>query len=98
MIRIEIAQNTSAEVLALLGRLTYVESHAHFIIDKKDLTNYINKAFSVSRTKLDIDNPKNLFIIVYSDDLPVGYAKLILHAEHDSVTSTNCCRLKEFTF
>ena len=94
MIKIEIAKEANTGVLALLGRITYAESHGHFIDDKNDLLQYSNEAFSVSRTKQDINNPKNLFYIIYKDDLAVGYAKLVLNAFHESVVSQNNCRLE----
>ena len=74
MIKIKIAKEADAVVLALLGRVTWAESHGHYIDDKSNLLNYLNNNFSVSKTKQDINNPKNFFYIVYVDDLPVGYA------------------------
>jgi len=94
MIKIKIAKEADTDLLALLGRLTYVESHSQYIDDENDLSKYSNEAFSVSKTKQDINNPKNLFYVIYADDLPVGYAKLVLNAIHKSVVSQNNCRLE----
>ncbi|WP_298903428.1 GNAT family N-acetyltransferase [uncultured Psychroserpens sp.] len=93
MIKIKKAIESNTDVLALLGRLTYVESHGRFIDDKNDLLQYINEAFSVSKTKEDINNPKIIFYIIYVNDLPAGYAKLIVNAYHKDVVSQNNCRL-----
>jgi len=95
MIKIKKAKAADTEVLALLGRITYAESHSHFIDDKNDLSKYTNEAFSVSKTKQDINNPKNLFYIIYVDDLPVGYAKLVVNAKHKSIASQNNCCLEK---
>jgi GNAT superfamily N-acetyltransferase len=94
MINIKIANKANAEVLALLVRLTYAESHSRFIDYKNDLLKYINDAFSVSKTTQDLNNSKNRFYIVYVNELPVGYAKLVLNAAHESVASKNNCRLE----
>lgn len=94
MIKIKIAQEADTDVLALLGRLTYAESHGDFIADKNDLLKYLDKHFSVSKTKQDINNPKHFFYIMLADDLPVGYAKLVLNAKHESIASQNNCRLE----
>ena len=67
MIEIKTAKASDTEVLALLGRLTYVESHGHFIEDKNDLQQYINGAFSVSKTKEELNNSKNLYYIIYAE-------------------------------
>ena len=94
MINIKIAEETDTAVLALLGRLTYAESHGHFIADKNNLLKYLDKNFSVSKTEQDIKNPKQFFYIIYVDDLPVGYAKLVVNAKHESIASINNCRLE----
>lgn len=91
---IKLAKEADAEVLALLGRITYVESHGHFIDDKNDLAKYLDENFSVSNMRLKIKDPQNRFYIVYAEDLPVGYAKIILNAKHESVASQHSCRLQ----
>ncbi|WP_025744008.1 GNAT family N-acetyltransferase [Aquimarina pacifica] len=93
MIKIQIAKEADTEVLALLGRVTWAESHGHYIDDKKNLLQYLDENFSVSKTKQNINNPKNLFYIVYVDDLPVGYAKLVINEGCESITSQNTVRL-----
>ena len=94
MIKIKPAEEADIEVLALLARLTWVESHGHYIDDKTSLLKYLDKNFSVSKTTQDINNPKQRFYIIYVDDLPVGYAKIIVNAIQESVASKNNCRLE----
>ncbi|SHH56009.1 GNAT family N-acetyltransferase [Winogradskyella jejuensis] len=94
MIDIRPATIADAEVLALLGRVTYSESHGHFIDNNDDLMAYMETAFSVSKTKQDITDPKNRFYISYADDLPVGYAKLVLNSGYEDMHSENSCQLE----
>nr|WP_321234972.1 GNAT family N-acetyltransferase [uncultured Psychroserpens sp.] len=94
MIKIKTAKKADTEVLALLGRLTWAESHGHYIEDKNNLLNYLDENFSVSKTKQNIKNTKNHFYIIYADDFPVGYAKIIVNEKQESVTSQNNCRLE----
>ncbi|MDY7393845.1 GNAT family N-acetyltransferase [Aureibaculum sp. 2210JD6-5] len=94
MIKIKLATAADTTVLALLGRLTWAESHGHYVENKNNLLKYLDSNFSVSKTKQEINNPKNLFYIMYVDDLPVGYAKLILNAKNENVASQNNCRLE----
>lgn len=94
MIKIQIAKEADTAILALLGRLTWAESHGHYIDDKYNLLKYLNSNFSVSKTKQEINNPKNFFYIIYADDLPVGYAKIVVNAINESVSSQNNCRLE----
>ncbi|GAA3607746.1 GNAT family N-acetyltransferase [Flavivirga amylovorans] len=94
MIKIQIAKEADIAILALLGRLTWAESHGHYIDDKNNLLEYLNSNFSISKTKQEINNPKNLFYIIYVDDLPVGYAKLVVNVINENVASQNNCRLE----
>jgi ribosomal protein S18 acetylase RimI-like enzyme len=94
LITINKAKETDSGVLALLGNITYTESHGVFIDNKNDLMEYNENAFSVSKTKKDIKDPKNIFYILYKDDLPIGYAKLVLNAINENVASKNNCLLE----
>ncbi len=94
MIKIRIVTKADTEVLALLGRLTWSESHGHYIEDKNDVLKYLNENFSISITKQNISNPKQFFYIIYVDDLPVGYAKLVVNASNKNITSQNSCQLE----
>jgi ribosomal protein S18 acetylase RimI-like enzyme len=94
LITINKAKETDTEVLALLGNITYTESHGHFIDNKNDLMKYNENAFSISKTKKDIKDPKNIFYILYKDDLPIGYAKLVLNAINENIASQNNCLLE----
>lgn len=94
MIEIKIATKADAKILADLGAITYTESHARFIKDKNDLKKYIESAYSLSKTIQEVNDPNNLFYIVYTDHLPVAYAKLVLNTNHDSINSKNACQLE----
>ena len=89
MIEIKKATQKDAVILALLGRVAYIESHGHFIRSKEDLDQYVKHTFSVSNIEKDLLHPKNLFHILYVDKLPVGYTKLILNANPENITSNN---------
>ena len=94
MITIKAATYKDVEVLALLGRITYAESHGHYIHNKNDLQNYLNSAFSIEKIRTEENNPEHIFHLIYIDDFPVGYTKLVLNATHESVNSKNTCRLE----
>jgi len=93
MITIKKADVSKVEVLALLGRITYVESHGHFINDKNDLSKYVNQSFSIARTEKDFLDANNHFYIIYHNNLPIGYAKLVLNTSFDNMASVYSCKL-----
>lgn len=88
------AKESDAEVLALMGLVTYNESHGQFIENKEDLKRYNETAFSISKTKKDIQNTSNVFFIIYANDTPAGYAKLVLNSNNESVISGKNCQLE----
>ena len=94
MIKIKIASQADIEVLALISRLTWAESHGHYIEDKNDVSTYLEANFSVVKTTQNINDPNQRFYMIYVDDLPAGYAKLVLHASNKHVTSQNSCQLE----
>ncbi len=94
MITIKKAAAPDAEVLALLGRVTYVESHGHFIEDKNDLAKYIEQAFSITKTSADLKNADHHFYLIYANDLPAGYAKLVSNSSHEEVSSESSGQLE----
>ncbi|MFY0604983.1 MAG: GNAT family N-acetyltransferase [Flavobacteriaceae bacterium] len=94
MINIRIATLADAQILALLGRVTYKESHGDFIENKDSLLNYQNDAFSIAKIKAELQDPAALFYIAYVNGLPVGYSKLILGAKKKLVLSKNTCSLE----
>ena len=94
MIKIKKGNVADTAILAMLGRITWNESHGHYIEDKINLLKYLDENFSISKTKQHIKDPKNLFYIMYVDELPVGYAKIILNEHQDCVASQNNCRLE----
>ena len=92
-IKIVLATVEHTEILALLGRTTYIESHGHFIEEKTDLNQYVNKTFQVSRIEQEIQDPMNIYLLIYVDALPVGYSKLIMQNSYEKARSNNSCRL-----
>ncbi len=94
MIEIKKATPKNTEILALLSRITYIESHGHYIKDKNDLNQYVNHAFSVSKIGQEIRDSQSLFHIIYVNELPVGYFKLVLNDNHKNVPSPDNCRLE----
>lgn len=89
-----VAFENDVKVLALLGTITYTESHGHFIENRDDLMKYNETAFSVSKIEQEIKDQKNHFYIISNNDLPIGYAKLVINAVHDGIPSLRGCLLE----
>lgn len=95
MITFKTAITSDTEVIALLGRITYTESHGHFIDDENDLLAYCDNAFSIKKITEELESKNNLFHIVYVDDLPVGFSKVVLNQRFENKTEKNSSRLEK---
>ena len=84
-----------AEFIALLARVTFSETFGHFFKDKIDLFEYYERTFGVQKLRKSIKNPNNVFWIAFSEDLPVGYAKLKLNSPSLFITSDKVSQLQK---
>jgi ribosomal protein S18 acetylase RimI-like enzyme len=94
MITIRKATAADATYIALLGRVTYTESHGDYIEEKKDLLKFYDEYYSVSKIREELNDAENLFWIVFSDELPIGFAKLSLNINYPELNIINACKLQ----
>jgi len=94
-VQIRIATVSDAVSIALLGRLTFAETFAHFFKDPDDLSTYLDRTFSVKKITAGFQNPNNIFIIALVNDRPVGYAKLKLHSKTNFLKTTSIGQLQK---
>ncbi|WP_298338491.1 GNAT family N-acetyltransferase [uncultured Algibacter sp.] len=94
MIEIRRAISSDAIHIALLGRVTYTESHGDYIENKNDLLEFYNEHYAVSRIKEELNDDDILYWIVFSNELPVGFAKLALNIKHPTKPEINSCKLQ----
>lgn len=94
MLEIRIATVNDATHIALLGRITYTQSHGDFIEDKRNLLDFYEKNYAVSQIRKELLDDNNLFWIVFSDELPIGFAKLCLNINQLNLGDTNSCKLQ----
>ncbi|WP_298778310.1 GNAT family N-acetyltransferase [uncultured Polaribacter sp.] len=94
MITIRKATTADATHIALLGRITYTESHGNYIKEKEDLLKFYEEYYSVSRIREEINDVENIFWIVFSDELPIGFAKLSLNISYTKTSEINSCKLQ----
>lgn len=65
MLEIRKATVLDATYIALLGRITYTESHGNFIENKQNLLDYYNTNYSVAQIKKELSDKNNIFWIVF---------------------------------
>lgn len=91
---IRLATSKDASLLALLGRITFRESHGGYIEDKTNLDAYLDRAFSFETTINELNDDNNIYYLIYKNNFPVGYAKLVKNAASEFIDNHNICRLE----
>ena len=84
-----------AEVIALLGRITFGETFGHLFHDPADLTDYYGRTFSVQKISQSLKKKNNIYWLALADKLPVGYAKLKLNSPTPFLDDQNVCQLQK---
>lgn len=71
------AHRNDAELIALLGRITFAETFGYLFTDHPDdLTAYLDRTFAVVKLRASLEQGHNAYWIALQEALPVGYAKL----------------------
>lgn len=84
------AQPEDISLLARLGSTTFIESHGNSAA-KKDIDQFVNENFTEQAFKEELQDPNNIYYIIYHDNQPAGYSKIIynfpyLHIQTENVT------------
>jgi len=95
MIKIRKAIVNDAEIISLMGRITFSDTFEVFFNKKDDLSAYLDNTFSVAKIKASLRKNENVYWIALHNDLPVGYAKLKLNSTSGLVTQTKVCQLQK---
>lgn len=95
MLEIKKATVDDAQVIALLGRVTYIQSHEVYFEEKADLLEYCNNEYSVSKIEKNLSDIDKVFLLATVNHLPVGFAILQLNTITDLIPSENVCMLQK---
>lgn len=95
MIQIRKATIDDAQHIALLGRITFTETFSEYFRDKRDLFDYYEQTFNVSKIKASLQKENNRYWIAFWNELPAGYAKMKVHSTTEFITDGNVSQLQK---
>lgn len=73
-----------APLLSTIAGQAYMESHGHSA-SATDNASYITNKLSTEAFTIELSSPENSYHIVYVDQQPAGYSKIILNARHPDI-------------
>lgn len=94
-IQMRIATVDDITDLSYLGAKTFDQSFGHLFPDSSDLTDYLEKTFSIEKLTSSIAKSHNIYWIVFYGELAIGYAKLQLDAPSEFIESHHACKLQK---
>lgn len=75
MVSIRYAGTADAELIADLSRATFYETFAP-LNSPANMDKFMAEQFSHAKLATEVSDPANIFLLAFTDDAPVGYAKM----------------------
>ena len=94
MVSIVRATDKDFKLLADLGKKTFFESHG-LSAEQKDLDTYSNTRYSYDFLKKDLKDSNNIYHIIFFENRPVGYSKIIPNYPNLIIESKNVTKLEK---
>jgi diamine N-acetyltransferase len=94
MVSIRQSTKEDASILAQMGRQTFIESHSHSAPDHV-INEYVQNNYNETAIRGSLKDPANKFHIIYYDDQPAGYSKIIFNHPHAGIPNKNVSKLEK---
>ncbi|MCX7549444.1 GNAT family N-acetyltransferase [Xanthomarina sp. F2636L] len=93
MTTIEKATIKDAELLSIIGRQTFIESHGKSAA-RKDILNYVESKFTKVIFGTELKDKNNVFHLLNYNQKPIGYSKIIYNVPQDNIQFKNVTKLE----
>jgi ribosomal protein S18 acetylase RimI-like enzyme len=93
MISIAEAQKEDIQLLAEMGKASFIESHGHSA-DAKDINKYVNEKYTSDVFNEELNDINNIYHIISCSQQPAGYSKIIFNAIHLNIPQKNVTKLE----
>lgn len=87
------ANEKDFELIAGLGKKSYIESHGNSA-SKQDIEIYVKEKFNHKACKEELRDPKNIYHLISHDKRPAGYSKIIFDKSHRNIPLVNVTKLE----
>ena len=91
----EIIKATEKDValVSTLATNTFLQSHGHSA-PAADINNYIAAKYNEVVLKEELSDPQNIYHIIYCDEKPAGYSKIVYNQPYENSTLQNITKLE----
>jgi ribosomal protein S18 acetylase RimI-like enzyme len=93
MISIGKAKAADFQLLADIGKVSFIESHGNSALPA-DIDSYVNAKYNPDVVKQELNDPQYMYHTIYHDNQPAGYSKIILNAQHANIQLERVTKLE----
>lgn len=93
MAKIIKATEENVQSLADLARTTFIESHGSSAAPD-EINRYISLKYNSEVLKKELSEPWNIYHLIFHDEVPVGFSKIILDQPHPGIAHKNVTKLE----
>jgi ribosomal protein S18 acetylase RimI-like enzyme len=86
------ATKEDAEIVAAIGRVAVADAH-RLSCSEADLAQYLVANYNHDTIRAELNDPVNIYHLLYYNDTPAGFSKIVLNAAHESITEPNMTKL-----
>jgi ribosomal protein S18 acetylase RimI-like enzyme len=89
------ATTKDAQLLANIGKTSFIESHGSSA-SEETITEYVTLKFTKKVLEDELKDPSNIYHIIYHCKKAIGYSKIIFNASNSNVPFENVTKLERF--
>jgi diamine N-acetyltransferase len=93
MVSIVKANTEHSQLLSEIAKLSFIESHGNSA-KTEDVNIYINEKYNYDVFKEELTDEKNIYYIIYKDEQPAGYSKIIFNSPYTGSEIKNITKLE----
>jgi len=87
------ATEDHAQLLADIGKVSFIESHGTSAVPE-EINKYVTEKYNPDVLKQELTGPKNIYYILYHDKQPAGFSKIIFNVPHPDIPQQNVTKLE----
>ena len=88
------ATQADSQLLTLLGRQTFIESHGSSA-SRSDIEAYVTTNYHERVFNEELADPNNIYHLLFHNEQPVGFSKIIMDCPDPNIKSQNATKLEQ---
>lgn len=83
---------SDAKTIIEIGRISVEEAHRESC-SEKDMNKFLDATYNALAIKNELNDPRNIYHMIFFNDEPAGFSKIILNAAHPNIPQESVTKL-----